>query len=126
MKSKPLSILPSASDESPTADAPASSQQTAVNYRARYQAFLSQQVQRPQRNSTATNGLISVVQAMLSFSIFVVMFLTILTLFGFGLSKLGVIAQVSDGAASVSSQKSSAATDASPVPAAPKRKPHHK
>ena len=124
MKSKPLSIL--SSDENSAAEAPANSQQTAANYRARYQAFLSQQAQRPQRSSNATNGLVRFVQAVLSFSIFVVMFLTILTLFGFGLSKLGVIAQVSDGAASVSGKNSSAATDASPVPAAPRKKSHHK
>lgn len=125
MKSKPLSIL-SGTDESSAADAPVSSQQIAANYRARYQAFLNQQAQRPQRSSNTANSLVRFVQAVLSFSIFVVMFLTILTLFGFGLSKLGVIAQVSDGAAAVSVPKSPATTDAAPTSAAPKRKSRHK
>ena len=109
MKPTFLSILSSDPKENSTADKQVSSQQIAANYRTRYQAFLSQQAQqRPQRSSYEPNGLVRLVQAVLSFSIFVVMFLTILTLFGFGLSKLGVIAQVSpDGVVAPNRQNDS-------------------
>jgi hypothetical protein len=127
MKPKFLSILSSDTAENSAADEQASSQQVAANYRARYQAFLSQQAQqRPQRGSYEPNGLVRLVQAVLSFSIFVVMFLTILTLFGFGLSKLGVIAQVSDGSASVSGKNSSPAKTDTPIPTAPIKKSRRK
>jgi hypothetical protein len=122
MKSKFLSILSSTPDEGSAADVPANSQQTAINYRARYQAFLSQQAQRPQRSLNETNGLVRFVQAVLSFSIFVVMFLTILTLFGFGLSKLGVIAQVSPDGVSAPVRQSDSPENHSPSKSIPKKR----
>lgn len=123
MKSKILSILSSEPAETPAADEQANSRQVAANYRARYQAFLSQQAQRPQRSSNATSSsLVRFVQALLSFSIFVVMFLTILTLFGFGLSKLGVIAQVSSNGTSASGKQSDSPENHSPSKSVPKKR----
>ncbi len=122
MKSKFLSILSNTPDESHAADVPADSQQTAINYRARYQAFLSQHTQRPQRSSHAANSLVRFTQAVLSFAIFVVMFLTILTLFGFGLSKLGVIAQVSPNGASASGKQNDSPENHSPPKPTPKKR----
>lgn len=131
MKSKFLSILPSAQGL-PSApeenSAAASANQTAeADNLARYYAFLNQQIHQSPQRSNSLSGVVRLAQGLLSFAVFVAMFLTILTLFGLGLSRLGVIAQVTNGTNSVSGKNSSSAvTDSSPSSDAPKRKSRHK
>ncbi|MGE0884948.1 MAG: hypothetical protein AB7P14_15485 [Blastocatellales bacterium] len=122
MKSQHISILPGNSDGNSAAKSPADSQGAFANYRARYQEFLNQQSQRSQRRSNGTTSLFRFAQGLFSFAIFVALFLAILTLFGFGLSRLGVIAQVSSGKSSQSGKQfAPASTDKSPAPGTAKK-----
>lgn len=106
MKSPFLSIFSDTPDKNSATDAPAD-RPVQADHLARYYAFLNQQVhQQPSRRSNAAHGAIRFVQALFSFALFLAMFLTILTLFGFGLTRLGVIAQVSPNGASASSKQS--------------------
>lgn len=111
MKSQHISILPGNSDENSAAKSSADSHGAFASYRSRYQEFLNQQSQWNQRRSGGTVSLFRFAQGLFSFAIFIALFLAILTLFGFGLSRLGVIAQVSPG-------KTSARQEAKPNPEA--------
>ena len=130
MKSRHLSILPDDSAGDSTADINPASAVNAVggvaSYRARYQAFLNQQSQRSQRRA-GPNGLVRAVWGMINFAIFVVLFLAILTLFGFGLSRLSGNAQATKGDVLANGKQASGmVAETSPSPAAIKKKARNK
>ena len=98
-----------------TSDEP---QPRVASYRARYQEFLSSQSQSApilQPRSYQSASAFRLVQGVFSLAVFVALFLTILTLFGFGLSSLGVIAQVSPRPASASSKQDKAPAQTLPI-----------
>ena len=96
MRSEYLSILPAdlpasapqSSGEDSTANEVANSGGDSLSYSARYQAFLDQQAQKNQRVAYGLSGLASAIRGLVNLAIFTLFFLTILTLFGFGLSRL--------------------------------------
>ncbi len=125
MKSRHLSILPDNSTGDSIADVnPAGAANDAgsgASYRARYQAFLNQQSQRSPRR-TRPNAVIGVVGAVINFAIFVALFLAILTLFGFGLSRLSGDAKATASDVQVTSQQpASTVAESSPSPTTKKR-----
>ena len=125
MNSRYLSILPDNSTGDSSADAkPAGIANTAeggASYRARYQAFLNQQSQRSPRR-TRPNAVVGFVQVVINFAIFVALFLAILTLFGFGLSRLSGDAKATASDVQVTShQPASTVAESSPSPTARKR-----
>ncbi len=123
MKSQFLSIFSNSNEQNSATPPSAGTQPGVTSYRGRYQEFLNQQTPviptRPYRTSSSFRLL----QGLFSFAIFIVLFVTILTLFGFGLSSLGVIAQVSSTKALAAGSQSKA-PDSSPSPthAVPKKK----
>lgn len=123
MKSKLLSIFSDSNQQVSVTEPSADTQPSVASYRGRYQAFLNQQTPVPQTNHYQTTSVFRLFQGLFSLVIFVVLFVTILTLFGFGLSSLGVIAQVSSAETSAASHESKV-PDGSPSPAhlAPKKK----
>ncbi|MFN0111007.1 MAG: hypothetical protein ACKVZH_19275 [Blastocatellia bacterium] len=107
MKTQLLSIFSEATKQNPAADLPTES----VNSLARYYDFLNQQNrQQSAPKSNVTGGAFRLAQALFSLAIFVVVFLATLTLFGIGLSRLGVIAQVSPAKTPASSRQSNPPT----------------
>jgi len=123
MKSQHISILTGNSDGDSTAGSPGG----LASYRARYQAFLNQQSQRGQRRTSGAASLLRFMQGLVSFAIFIALFLAILTLFGFGLSRLGVIAQVSSSKVSASDRQLEGTTmEKSMAPAAPRKNSRNK
>ena len=122
MKSQPLSILSGTTEQDSAPETTADSQSGFSSYHARYQEFLNRQTSDGQPRSYRTAAPIRFLQGLFSFAVFVAMFLTILTLVGFGLSNLGIIAQVSPSTVSASGKKSGSANEASPAPVSPKKK----
>jgi hypothetical protein len=128
MNSRHLSILPDDAAGDSTADAGADSGAnfgtnlggSLASYRARYQAFLNQQSQRSQRR-VGPSAVVRLVQGVINFAIFVALFLAILTLFGFGLSRLGPSIHVVSADVSASGKQPAAMADVSPSPARKKR-----
>jgi len=120
MNSRHLSILPDDSAGDSTADAGAIAGGSLASYRARYQAFLNQQSQRSQRR-VGPSALVRFVQGVINFAIFVALFLGILTLFGFGLTRLGPSIHIVNADVSASGKQSTAVADASPAPARKKK-----
>lgn len=100
-----------------------------ASYRARYQEFLSQSQSAPiqylQPRSYQSASAFRFVQGIFSFAVFLALFLTILTLFGFGLSSLGVIAQVSPRPASASSKQDNTPAQAPPIKEVKKKAKRH-
>jgi len=121
MKSQPLSILSSATDQVAAHEITADDQGGFSSSLARYQAFLNRQTSNFDSKSPGTANPIRVLQGLFSFAVFVAMFLTILTMVGFWLSSMGVIAQVSPSKVSASSQQTESPA-AHSHSAAPKRK----
>ena len=124
MKSKFLSIF-SDSTESDSATQPAAdSQSTTTNHLARYQEFLNRQYTPAiQTMPYRTTSAFRLIQGLFSLAVFVILFLTILTLFGFGLSSLGVIAQVAPAeAAAASKQSNQSSQETLPAQVTPKKK----
>ncbi len=119
MKSKHISILPGNSDGNSAAESPGDTPKGFASYRARYQEFLNQQSQKSLRRTSGPTNLLRFVQGLFSFAIFVALFLAILTLFGFGLSRLGVIAQVSSDKTSARQEKPN--PEASSLPSSSKK-----
>ncbi len=107
MKLQRLSILSDVSGATEFGSATESTAETQTGfsrYLTRYQEFLNRQTSNIQpTKSYRTASPIRFMQGMFSFAVFVALFLTILTLVGFGLSSLGVIAQVSPSATSATS-----------------------
>lgn len=130
MNSRYLSILPDNSTGDSTADAksagaaPASTENDAgagASYRARYQAFLNQQSQRSPRR-TGPSAVIGFVRGSINFAIFVALFLAILTLFGFGLSRLSGDAKATASDVQITGkQATSTVAESSPSPTVKKR-----
>jgi len=126
MKSRHLSILPDNSVADVTADANAANAVgNAANYRARYQAFLNQQTHRSQRRARP-NSLIRVLQGAINFAIFVALFLAILTLLGFGLSRLSGNVKVVKSDVSATEKQAPTVAEASPSPVASKKSARNK
>ena len=115
MNSRHLSILPDDSAGDSTADASPASARKDTSYRARYQAFLNQQSQRGQRRARP-NAVVGFVGGVINFAIFVVLFLAILTLFGFGLSRLGGNVGAVNSDVSATGKQSATMPDAIPSP----------
>ncbi len=122
MKTQLLSIFSDSTEKSSAAPTSTETQPRVASYRARYQEFLSQGQQSPfiQTRSYYDNSAFRFIQGVFSLAVFVVLFLAILTLFGFGLSSLGVIAQVSPKGASASSKQNN--TPAQTLPTKPESK----
>ena len=122
MKTQLLSIFSDSTEKESAAQATAESQPRVASYRARYQEFLSQgqNVSYIQAGSYQASSAFRFIQGLFSVAVFIVLFLTILTLFGFGLSSLGVIAQVSPKEASASSNQNN--TSAQTLPTKPESK----
>ena len=95
MKSRYLSLFsanaPEGSDENTAVNEPENIPEEAASYSARYQAFLYQQSLRNQRANRqgSLDLLTSLGRGLLNLTLFVAFFFGFLTLFGFGLSKLG-------------------------------------
>lgn len=124
MKSKFLSIFSDATESDSATEPAAESQPVTTNHLARYQEFLSRQytpaIQTMPYRATSVFRLF---QGLFSLAVFVILFLTILTLFGFGLSSLGVIAQISPAEATTAAGKQDTQTQESlPTPVSPKKK----
>ena len=123
MNSRPLSILPDDSAGDSTADAGADSGAnfgtnlggSLASYRARYQAFLNQQSQRSQRR-VGPSAVVRLVQGVINFAIFVALFLAILTLFGFGLTRLGASVHVMNSDVLATGKPAMTKPDAAPTP----------
>ena len=116
MNSRHLSILPDDSAGDSTADSHTTDLGGGLaSYRARYQAFLNQQSQRSLRRN-GPGPLSRAISGLISFVIFVALFLAILTLFGFGLSRLGANIVVVNGEVLASGEKAATVADASPTP----------
>ena len=122
MKSQLLSIFSGATDQAAVPEITAESQPEFSSYHARYQAFLNRQTSSFDSKSHRSANPIRVLQGVFSFAIFVAMFLTILTLVGFWLSSLGVIAQVSPSAMSASGKTAETMKTVPTAPASPKKK----
>jgi len=128
MNSRPLSILPDDTAGDSTADTGANPSAnfgtnlggSLASYRARYQAFLNQQSQRSQRR-VGPSVLVRFVQGVINFAIFVALFLAILTLFGFGLTRLGASVHVMNGDVLATGKHAVTRTDATPAPVRKKR-----
>lgn len=122
MKSQLLSIF-SGATESGSAPEPTTESETGFSrYHARYQQFLNRQTYDDQPRSYRTAAPVRFFQGLFSFAVFVAMFLAILTLVGFGLSNLGIIAQVTPSTVSASGKTSGSVNDSSPAPVLPKKK----
>ncbi|MDX2041508.1 MAG: hypothetical protein SF097_09670 [Acidobacteriota bacterium] len=124
MKLQRLSILSDVSGATESGSASESTVETQTgfsSYLTRYQEFLNRQTSNIQPKSYRTASPIRFMQGMFSFAVFVALFLTILTLVGFGLSSLGVIAQVSPSATSATGKQTELPA-AQPRAPAPKRK----
>ena len=106
MKSQPLSILSGATDQEVARELTADDRAGVSGSHARYQAFLNRQTSSFDAKSYRNANPVRVLQGLFSFAVFVAMFLAILTLVGFGLSSLGVIAQVSPSAVSAANKQS--------------------
>lgn len=124
MKSKFLSIFSDATESDSASQPAAESQPITTNHLARYQEFLNRQytpaIQTMPYRATSAFRLF---QGLFSLAVFVILFLTILTLFGFGLSSLGVIAQVSPSeAAAASRQSNQSSQETLPAQVTPKKK----
>ncbi|MBS1789389.1 MAG: hypothetical protein JST85_16810 [Acidobacteria bacterium] len=123
MKSKFLSIFSDSTESDSVSQAAAESQPIITNHLARYQEFLSHQyaptIQTMPYRATSAFRLL---QGLFSLAVFVILFLTILTLFGFGLSTLGVIAQVSPAEAAAASKQNSQSQESLPTQVTPKKK----
>ncbi len=122
MKTQLLSIFSDSTEKESAEPTSTETQPRVASYRARYQEFLSQG-QNPsyiQTGSYTASSAFRFIQGLFSLAVFVVLFLTILTLFGFGLSSLGVIAQVSPKEASASSKQNN--TPAQTLPTKPESK----
>jgi len=123
MKSQLLSIFSDSTEQDAAAKPAAEPEPNVVSYRARYQEFLSRQYSPvTQTRYYQTTSVFRLVQGVFSLVLFVAMFLTILTLFGFGLSGLGVIAQVSPSATAAASKQDAQPTETSPAKAVSKKK----
>lgn len=133
MKSQHISIFSGNADGNSAAETPANPQGNQqgglASYRARYQAFLNQQAQRqkPQRRRYETSILVRFTEGVINFAIFVLLFLAILTLFGYSLtwlnSNIKVVKQ--DGSAA-GKQSNVSVADAVPSPSTFKRNSHHR
>ena len=126
MKSRHLSILPDNSTGDSSANAkPAGVADPAgsgASYRARYQAFLNQQSQRIPRRA-GPNAVVGFVRGAINFAIFVALFLAILTLFGFGLSRLnGDAKATARDVQATGKQTTVTVAESSPSPATTKKK----
>lgn len=121
MKLQRLSIFSDATESGSASESTADSQTGFSNYRARYQKFLNQQTAVSTPKIYGASSPIRFLQGVFSFALFVAMFLMILTLVGFGLSGLGVIAQVSPSSAS--SKNSEVKKDTAQPPASRKASP---
>lgn len=127
MKSKHISILPGNSDGDSAASVQADSPKGFASYRARYQAFLNQQSHRSEKRLRGQTSIFRYAQGLVSFAIFIALFLAILTLFGFGLSQLGLIAKVSpDNVSAASKQPKNEKSEADAASARPKRHSRNK
>src|SRR5689334_9594652 len=123
MNSRPLSILPDDSAGDSTANAGTDSGVnlgtnlggSLASYRARYQAFLNQQSQRSQRR-VGPSALVRLAQGVINFAIFVALFLAILTLFGFGLTRLGASVHVMNSDVLATGKQATPRTDTTPAP----------
>jgi hypothetical protein len=123
MKTKLLSIFSDSTEEETAAKPAAEPQPKVVSYRARYQEFLNRQYEPVyQPGYYQTTSVFRFIQGLFSVVLFVAMFLTILTLFGFGLSSLGVIAQVSPAEAAAASSQQTQPTETSPAKGSSKKK----
>ena len=124
MKLHRLSILPDNSTEDSSAEVIPVADNSAggdASYRARYQAFLNQQSQRSLRRSRP-NAVVGFAAGMINFAIFVALFLAILTLFGFGLSRLNDNARATANEAQAHErQAASTVGESSPSPKIKKR-----
>lgn len=121
MKSRHLSILPDNSVADVTANAAdtanaANAGESSANHRARYQAFLNQQSQRNQRKRKSSAP-VNIARGLLNFAIFVALFLTILTLLGFGLSRLSGNVKGVNSPVSAPGNQAATIIEASPSPA---------
>lgn len=121
MKSHLPSILSGDSVGNSTASSSANSTGGFANYSARYQAFLNQQSQRNQRRAIRPSGLVRGIRGLINFAIFVVLFLAILTLFGFGLSRLNGSAKVVKEVSAAKKQSEATVAGTSPSPVALKK-----
>ena len=128
MKLHHLSILPDNSSEDSSAGVTPIADNSAggdASYRARYQAFLNQQAQRSPRRAKP-NAVIGFAAGIINFAIFVALFLAILTLFGFGLSRLnGDAKATTNDAQATGQQAASTVAESSPSPRI-KKKSHNK
>lgn len=126
MKSQLLSIFAGTTDQdsaTETNDARnGSTNPRLASYHNRYQEFLNQQTAPIQPRSFHNSSPVRFLQGMFSLAVFVAMFLAILTLVGFGLSSLGVIAQVSPSSVSASGKTAETMKAVPPAPVSPKRK----
>ena len=125
MKSRHLSILHDNSTGDSSADAKpvgaANDAGSGASYHARYQAFLNQQSPRSPRR-TRPSAVVGFVGGMINFAIFVALFLAILTLFGFGLSRLsGDAKATASDVQATGKQAASTMAESSPSPTIKKR-----
>ncbi len=122
MKSQFLSIFSNSNEQNSATPHSAGTQPSVTSYRGRYQEFLNQQAPAIPTRPYRTSSSFRLLQGLFSFAIFIVLFVTILTLFGFGLSSLGVIARVSPSETAASSKQLAQPTQNPPAKAEPKRK----
>ncbi|MGH9801496.1 MAG: hypothetical protein ACRD82_14115 [Blastocatellia bacterium] len=125
MKTHILSILSGSTDsteQNSANETTAENRPGFTDHRARYQAFLNQRTSYDQPRLNRMAGPIRLLQGLFSVALFVAMFVAILTLVGFGLSSLGVIAQMSPDTVSASSKQNAKPAQASPSKVAPKKK----
>ena len=120
MNSRHLSILPDDSAGDSTANASPAGSGESASYRARYQAFLNQQSQRGQRR-VRPKAVVGFVGGVINFAIFVVLFLAILTLFGYGLARLGGNVGAVNGDVSATGKQSATMPDPTSSPERKKR-----
>lgn len=131
MKSQLLSIFSDTTNQIPATETPGeaktgNARPGHASYHNRYQEFLNRQTPNSQPRSYRSSSPVRFLQGLVSFAVFVAMFLAILTLVGFGLSRLGVIARVSPSAVSASGKTNGASQDALPANPAPRKKNQRK
>lgn len=101
-------------------DASGNSDEGLASFGARYQAFLNQQPPKIQQKSSALSGLTFLIQGLVNIAIFLALFLAILALLGFGLSRLNRIS--GDAQENVSVMGKRARISGAETPALPLKK----